>query len=267
MKGPDADATQAASTSWSDPLAEATRVIDAAQRHGITLRVSGGVAVALRCPSARTEPLSRPYQDIDFVLRSRETAALERMFAELGYTPEEEFNALHGQRRLFFFDRSNDRHADVFLDRIEMCHTLDLRDRLERVEQTLTPADLLLSKLQVVETNHKDYLDMVAIFADLPLTERDDLGIDLVRIREICGTDWGWWKTATIVGGRVKQFALELCSRHADFDPSVTAHIETLLDDLEQTPKSRKWKLRARIGERVRWHEDPEDIEHETAGG
>jgi hypothetical protein len=148
-----------------------------------------------------------------------------------------------------------------------MCHQLDLRDRLARAGQTLAPADLLLSKLQVVETNNKDYLDMVALFADLPLTEGDDRGIDLVRIREICGSDWGWWKTATIVGGRVRQFAEELCSRHEEIDPGVISHIETLLRDLEQTPKSRKWKLRARIGERVRWHETPEDIDHEPDRG
>jgi Uncharacterised nucleotidyltransferase len=256
--------TEVAGGSWTDPLAEAARVLAAAKQHGVTLRATGGVAVALLCESARRPPLSRSYQDIDFAMRSRDADAAERLFAELGYEPEEEFNVLHGQHRMFFTDRAQDRQADVFLDRIEMCHTLELGDRLERVEQTLTPADLLLSKLQVVETNQKDYLDMVALLSDLPLTERDDRGIDLVRIREICGGDWGWWKTATIVGGRVKQFAEELCSRNSEVDAAVVGHVETLLEDLERTPKSRKWKLRARVGERVKWHEQPEDIDHEA---
>jgi hypothetical protein len=258
------DPTRSATTSWADPLAEATRILDAAGQAGITLRATGGVAVALLCESARQPPLSRTYQDIDFAVRSRDAADVEKLFASIGYEAEEEFNALHGQRRLFFLDRSQNRQADVFLDRIEMCHQLDVSDRLARLEQTLTPADLLLSKLQVMETNNKDYLDMVALLTDLPLTERDDRGIDLVRIREICSVDWGWWKTSTVVGGRVRQFAQEICSRHDGVDAAVIGHIDTLLDDLERTPKSRKWKLRARIGERVRWHEEPEDIDHES---
>lgn len=258
------DPTPGVTTSWADPLAEATRILDAARQDGIVLRATGGVAVALLCDSARHPPLSRSYQDIDFAMRSRDAAAVEHVFTSIGYKPEEEFNALHGQRRLFFYDGSQNRHADVFLDRIEMCHQLDLSGRLERLEQTLTPADLLLSKLQVMQTNNKDYLDMVALLTDLPLTERDDRGIDLVRIRDICSSDWGWWKTSTVVGTRVRQFAGELCARHEAVDATVIGHIETLLDDLENTPKSRKWKLRARIGERVRWHEEPEDIDHEV---
>ena len=256
------DETDVAGTSWADPLAEATRIIDAGRQHGIVLRAAGGVAVALLCQSARQAPLARHHLDIDFAIHGRDGVRAERMLAELGYEPEDEFNALHGQRRLFFLDRSQNRQADVFLDRIEMCHQLDFRNRLERLEQTLTPADLLLSKLQVVETNNKDYLDMVALLADLPLTERDDRGIDLVRIREVCAADWGWWKTTTIVASRVRKFAQELCSRHETVDSAVIGHIDTLIEDLERTPKSRKWKLRARIGERVRWHELPEDIDH-----
>ena len=259
---PDIHEVQIEGASWADPLAEATRIIEAARAEGVAIRATGGVAVAMLCQSARRPPLSRAYQDIDFAARSRDAEPIERVFTALGYEPEEEFNVLHGQRRMFFLDRSQDRQADVFLDKIEMCHQLDLRDRLEKLEATLAPADLLLSKLQVFETNNKDYLDMVALLTDLPLTERDDRGIDLSRLREICGGDWGWWKTATLVAGRLRQFAEELCSRHPEVDAAVIGHVDTLLDELEHMPKSRKWKLRARVGERVRWHELPEDIDH-----
>lgn len=255
--------TDVVGSSLEDPLAEATRILESACERGIPIRATGGVAVALLCQSARQPPLRRTHQDIDFAIPVEHRRSIERLFLDLGYAPEEEFNLLHGHRRLFFTDRNLDRQADVFINRIEMCHSLDLRDRLERVDNTLAPADLLLSKLQVVETNNKDYLDMVALLIDLPLTERDDRGIDLVRIREICGSDWGWWKTATLVGGRVRQFAEELCARHPEIDAGVVGHVDTLLEDLERAPKSRKWKLRARIGERVRWHELPDDIDHD----
>jgi hypothetical protein len=246
-----------------DPVVEAERIIDAASRVGIVMRVTGGVAIAMLCERARRPPLRRSYQDIDFAIRSRDAASVADLFADLGYAPEEEFNLLHGQRRLFFVDHARELQADVFLDRIEMCHQLDVDDRLERRERTLTPADLLLSKLQVVQTNDKDYLDMIALLSDLPLTEGDDRGIDLQRIREICCADWGWWRTATLVGERTRQFAQELSVDHPEVEPTVPDRVTTLLDDLEQSPKSRKWKLRARVGERVRWHEEPEDIDHD----
>jgi len=255
--------TQAGTSGWDDPLAEAARILDAAQQAGISMRVTGGVAIAMLCEPARRPPLSREYNDIDFAMRSRDATPVSELFNSIGYEPEEEFNLLHGQHRLFFLDRARNRQADVFLDRIEMCHRLDVADRLSRCEHTLTPADLLLSKLQVMETNNKDYLDMIALLSGLPLTERDDRGIDLDRIRDVCGSDWGWWKTSTVVAGRVKQFAQELCARNAELDRSVLEHIDTLLHELEHMPKSRKWRLRARIGERVRWHEQPEDIDHD----
>ncbi len=198
---------------------------------------------------------------------SRDASAIASVLEPLGYEPEEEFNALHGQRRLFFVDRSRNRQADIFLDRIEMCHKLDFKHRLERSEETLTPADLLLSKLQVMETNNKDYLDMVALLGDIPLTEGDDRGIDLLRIRDVCGSDWGWWKTVSMVGERTRQYARELCSHHPELHAAVMQNIETLLEDLDHTPKTRTWRLRARIGERVRWHESPEDIGHEPDDG
>jgi hypothetical protein len=257
--------TQPRSTAGAgnDPITEAERIIDAASGAGIVMRVTGGVAIAMLCERARVPPLRRTYQDIDFAMRSHDATPVAELFAELGYAPEEEFNLLHGQRRLFFVDPARGLQADVFLDRIEMCHQLDIGDRLERREATLTPADLLLSKLQVMQTNDKDYLDMIALLSDLPLTEGDDRGIDLQRIREICSADWGWWRTATLVGARTRQFAQELSVRHPDVDPAVVDRVTTLLNDLEQTPKSRKWKLRARVGERVRWHEEPEDIDHD----
>jgi hypothetical protein len=243
----------------ADPVDEAERIVDAAERARVTLRVTGGVAVAMLCPSARQPPLQRHYQDIDFVARSRQAEDLGSLFLSLGYEPDEEFNVLHGQYRLFFLDRTHRRQADVFLDRIAMCHELDLRHRLEVWGRTLSPVDLLLTKLQVVETNEKDYKDAIALLLDHPLT-RDDSGINLTELAKLCGSDWGWWRTVTLVAARTDKYARSLpgLNGHAD----VLDEIRQILAELETTPKSRRWKLRARIGERVRWHETPEDLEH-----
>jgi hypothetical protein len=246
----------------TDPLDEAMRVINAGNERGLHVRATGGVGIALISPSARRAPLERRYQDIDFVIRSKQTNEVQRLFHDLGYEPEEEFNVLHGQRRLFFLDSKHQRQADIFLDRIEMCHVVDVRERLTIYEQSLTPADLLLSKLQVVETNEKDYKDAIAVLADHELTA-DDKGININRINELCSSDWGWWRTVTMVAERTHKVAREMSQGP---DGSALSHvpdrIRHLLAEIERSSKSRRWKMRARIGDRVPWHDTPEDIEH-----
>jgi hypothetical protein len=80
-----------------DPHAEAARMVEAAAASGLSLRVIGGVAVSLRCPSARSVPLARPYRDIDFAALSADGRRLTALFTTAGYEPDVEFNALHGR--------------------------------------------------------------------------------------------------------------------------------------------------------------------------
>lgn len=246
----------------ADPVEEAGRVIAAGERDGVSLRATGGVGVAMMAPSARRPPLERHYQDIDFVVSSKQARDTGGVFARLGYEPEEEFNVLHGQHRLFFLDPVHQRQADVFLDRIEMCHALDLRERMTIFDQALPPADLLLSKLQVIETNEKDYKDAIALLADYDLTA-DDSGININRINELCASDWGWWRTVTAVAERAHKSAREYSQRpDGAWLSHVPDRIRHLLAEIERADKTRRWKLRARIGDRMAWHNTPEEIDH-----
>ena len=246
-------------------VAEAQRVVEHATAAGLQLRTTGGVAVAMRSPTAGRPPLLRTYNDVDFVGLSTQAHDIGELFAKLGYQPEKEFNLLHGQRRLFFRDAEGRWEADVFVDRIEGCHVLELQDRLSVPGLTLAPADLLLSKLQVVETNPKDFQDMLGLLADHAVTD-DDVGINRARVVEVCASDWGWWRTVTMVS----QAAADVATRFAqEGDADTRAHLEragtrlaALLADVDAAPKSRRWKLRARVGDRKRWYELPEDIEH-----
>ena len=244
----------------ADPVAEADRVMEAAEEARLELRVSGGVAIAMVCPSAGDGVLARTYADVDFVALTGSSEAIESCFTGLGYVAEEEFNALHSHDRMFFQDVDQQREADVFIDGVRACHHLDVRDRLGVWRRTLSPADLLLSKLQVVETNEKDYKDAIALLCDHDLTA-DESGICLTRIVDLCSQDWGWWRTVTMVARRTADVA-ERWSADAPQLQAVPAKIGALLDVLEHSPKSRRWKLRARVGDRVRWHEEPEELDH-----
>lgn len=246
-------------TPLADIVEEASRIAARAAGGDVTLRVTGGVGVALCCPSAGREPLRRPYADVDLVGRAKERPRIVELLARLGYQADAEFNALHGSERLFFWDGANGRQIDVFLDRVEMCHSIDLGLRLAIPGQTLAPADLLLMKLQIVETNEKDMRDILALFVDQPLTE-DDSGINLPYVTALAAADWGLWKTITMVAERAQVFARTL----PGFREAAHVHeqVGRFLEALDEAPKTRAWKIRAKIGERKRWYELPEEARH-----
>lgn len=242
--------------SLTDPVAEGTRIAEAAADRGLPLRLLGGVAVAVTCPSATRSPLKRHYGDLDFATTAAAGKEVTGLMESLSYSADREFNTLHGRRRLYFWDEVNQRQVDVFVDEAELCHRIDFRRRLEVVPLTLPLADLTVLKLQVVETNEKDYLDLCAIFADHDLSE-DDRGVNWTYIADLAASDWGLWRTLSMVAERGARFALEL----PDFPAAepVADRLRGLSAKLDTVPKSRGWRLRARIGDRKRWYELPEE--------
>jgi hypothetical protein len=241
----------------ADPVAEGRRIVEAAAEGSVPLRALGGIAVAMQCPSSRRPPLARSYADIDLATTASAKDQVVGLLESLGYTGDKEFNILHGHRRLYFWDEGAERQVDVFVEEANLCHRIELGRRLETVPLTLPLADLTVLKLQVVETNEKDYLDVCAIFADHELTA-DDSGINLSYITELTSASWGLWRTLGMVAERTEQFALQLPG-FAD-SHVVAEKLRRLRSELESAPKSRAWKLRARIGDRKRWYELPEEV-------
>ena len=215
------------------------------------------MAVALRCPSASQAPLLRDYADIDLVALGSSRADTEKLLEDSGYVADREFNILQNGRRLLYWDTESGRQADIFVDGARLCHSFDFRQRLHRAKRTLPLADLLLMKLQVVETNRKDFLDICAILADHQLGE-DEEEVDSGYIAELASGDWGLWRTLGLVAERAQTFATEL----EGFDGSerVVERLAAVVAAMEDQPKSRSWKLRARVGDRKRWYELPEEV-------
>jgi hypothetical protein len=238
---------------------EAARLVAAIDERGVAARLTGGLAIARRCPSARRPPLAREYADIDLVCSPREGRALTDTLTAAGYFADTHFNALHGANRLYFREGDGDRHVDVFVGEIRMCHVLDLRERLDLLADTLTPSDLLLSKLQVVELNAKDGLDLLALLHDHPLVSGLDEALDADYLGALWGQDWPLWRTCQLTLRKVDELAgVTLEPPGAE---RVTAGVRALDELLETCPKSRRWKLRAKVGDRVRWYELPEEID------
>jgi hypothetical protein len=240
-----------------DTVSEGSRIATVAAEQGVALRVLGGVAVAMQCPSARAAPLSRDYADVDLATVGSARDSLLGLMTALGYTPDREFNTLHGERRLFFWDPYNERQVDVFVDEAHLCHTIDLRGRLQTVPLTLSLADLLILKLQVVETNEKDFVDVCALLADHDLSA-DDSGVNSGYIAGLAASDWGLWRTLGMVAERSAEFARGLAG--FDHGERVAGRLERLRAELDTVPKSRGWKLRSRVGEKKRWYTLPEEV-------
>ena len=245
-----------------DIVAEARRLLELADAEGVPLRVLGGVAIHLRAPRPLPPALTRTYADVDFVTAKRDSGAVQRLLREAGYEPHVAFNALHGTERLLFFDNGNERQVDVFVGGFSMSHRVPVAERLELEPETLPLAELLVTKLQIAELNEKDVRDALALFHGHPVDERDGDAINAARVAELCRTDWGLWRTLTgnLSASRDHLARYELPEEEKD---RLSAAMDALLDRIDREPKSRAWKLRARIGERKRWYTLPEEV----AGG
>ena len=170
------------------------------------------------------------------------------------------YNALHGGERLLYFDDEHDRQVDVFVGAFSMSHKIPLDARLEVDPVSIPLAELLLTKLQIAELNEKDIRDTLALLHDHPVGETDGETVNAGQIAALCAANWGLWRTIT---GNLDT----CCSLAPGYDLPNQAEVEErlrrLLARIEAEPKSRAWKLRAKIGERKRWYELPEEV----AGG
>ena len=243
----------------SDPYQESQRIIDEGKARQLTLRLLGGLAIRIHSPSAEHRSLARPYPDLDFVLGEKRSDRAESLLTQLGYEPDKTFNLLNGDHRLLFYDAGSNRQVDIFLGQFRMCHALPVLERMTLESTTLPLAELILTKLQIVQMNKKDVQDICALLLDHPLGDSDDETINLARITELVADDWGLWRTVTLSLDKVWD-----TSRTFDMEQGAKQTIRGRADELRQAlgaaPKSLRWKLRARVGERVPWYDLPEEV-------
>lgn len=239
-------------------LDRARQAIDAAREQGVMLRLLGGMAVIARCPAAASIVLPPEALDLDFAGYGQQRRQLAEVMESLGYEPHARFNALQGHRHLKFSDSQGGISTDVFVDALQMCHRLDFAKRLQLHEFTIPLADLLLSKLQIVQMDEKDLRDIYAILYEHELGETaDPEKVDGALIASICGDDWGWYKTVTLNLDKSIDLTDDLLSdKEKDL---YVSRARQLREMIEAAPKSLRWQARAAIGEARRWYDLPEE--------
>jgi hypothetical protein len=214
---------------------------------GLRPRLLGGLAIAAHLPDPSTFA-HRVINDVDIFSARSERRQLAGLLSDAGYVPERRFNALNGHRRLLFHGPDYD--VDVLVGAFDMCHRLELEPRIELDTPTLPLADLLLTKLQVVELNEKDALDVVSLVESHEVGHGPGDQIDLDRLVEATAAEWGLWRTVHLTVARVDAMA-----------PAVVRdRLATIVAAIDEAPKPLGWRARARIGDRKRWYQVPEEV-------
>ena len=157
-------------------------------------------------------------------------------------------------------DDEHGRQVDVFAGTFEMCHVIPVADRLDRHAVTVPLAELLLTKLQIVELNRKDLVDAGALLVSQPVVTSGADGIEGDVIAELCARDWGLWRTCTMNLRRVDEHLPEL-GVAPETAATISARVAELQRQIDEAPKTRGWRIRSRVGDRVRWYHEPDEVD------
>ena len=233
----------------------ATNLVDHAKDSGLILRLAGGLACWCHSPEAADLLSMRvaPYSDIDFAARMTDKDALTRLFASHGFHEDLRTATVPGLRRSLLKSPETDQLVDVSYDVLEYNHRIVLRDRITVDYPTLSPSDLLLQKLQIVEFTQKDCCDAMMLVIAHEVSEQEGNCLNIKYLAELCSSDWGLWRTATgnlhALGLRLDEWPLAEARKRA-----AQKRLEALSYGLHTCQKSIGWKLRSLLGDRVPWY-------------
>ncbi len=242
---------------------EVERILEAANATGLTLRILGSLAFHLHCPryGYLQAALGRIYTDIDLAAYSRESRAVQKLFTgHLGYTADEMIYVESEGARMMFEHSNHRLHVDVFFDKLDFNHTISWLSRLERDAPTVPLAELLLEKMQIVRINEKDVIDTIVQLLEHPLGDGDDETIDIGRVARLCADNWGLWRTTTMNLEKVRQLLIGFPQLTEKQKRAVAAQVDHALARISAEPKALAWRMRNRIGDRMKWHKDVDEI-------
>ena len=242
---------------------ELKRILEAGEKAGILMRVIGSLAFQMHCPQYGylQAALGRAYTDIDFAAYGRQSKQIQELMAGLGYMENREVFIFSEGERAIFDKPQTGLHVDVFYEKLDFCHTIYWNDRLEVDAPTIPLTELLLEKMQIVKINEKDVIDTIMLLLEHPLGESDRETINIRLTSQLCANDWGLWRTTTMNLDKVKQLAQGYGQLSLEQKSSVTAQVDEILVCLQKEPKPLAWRLRDRVGDRVKWYKDVDEVQ------
>jgi len=247
-------------------VSEAIDLVERARDANIPFRIMAGCAVRIHCPNYaqfHQLKLKRNIRDIDIVTLSRHKKEIEPLFLRLGYDPQV---TKFGMDRDIYENSKKGIILDLFFDRLVMCHTIDFVGRLENDFPTITLADLVLQKLQIVEINERDVKDLLVLFLEHEIGETDNGIIDGKYLARLLSNDWGFYYTVT---ENIKKSNSIVRKNYSDLLSDgerqlFEARTAKLLAMIEAEPKSFKWRMRQKVGTKSIWYNEVEEKERGT---
>jgi hypothetical protein len=242
---------------------ELKHIIKASEEAGLLLRVIGSLAFQMHCPQFGylQAAMGRAYTDIDFAAYGKQSKPVQELLTSLGYKENREvFITSEGERAIFDKPESG-LHVDVFYEKLDFCHVIYWKDRLEVDSPTIPLAELLLEKMQIVKINEKDVIDTIMLLLEHPLGDDDKETINMKRVAKLCADDWGLWRTTTMNLDKVQKLAQDYEQLRAEQKRKIDSQVTTALTRLDAEPKPLAWKLRARVGDRVKWYKDVDEVQ------
>lgn len=242
--------------------AEVTRIVHASQAGGVTLRLLGSLAFHTHCPryGHLQAAMGRAYTDLDFGGYVRQSKTIGRVLSELGYRENREVFVVTEGGRAIFEHPGNGLHVDVFYEKLDFCHVIPWEGRLELDTPTLPLAELLLEKMQIVQINEKDVIDTIMLLLEHSLGVGDSETINLDRVAGLCAADWGLWRTTTMNLEKVRTLSKGYPQLSSADKELLAAQVEATLTKIAAEPKSVAWRLRSRVGDRVKWYKDVDEV-------
>jgi len=241
---------------------ELKAILKASDDAGILLRVIGSLAFQMHCPQFGylQAAMGRAYTDIDFGAYGKQNKQISEMMAKMGYVENREvFIGTEGERAIF--DKpGTGLHVDIFYEKLDFCHAIYWKDRLEVDSPTIPLTELLLEKMQIVQINEKDIIDTIMLLLEHPLGDIDNETINIKFAAQLCANDWGLWRTTTMNLDKVKQLAQHYTQLTDEQKSKVTSQVDEIVARLNSEPKPMSWKLRDRVGDRVKWYKDVDEV-------
>jgi len=242
---------------------ELRHILKSSKEAGILLRVIGSLAFQMHCPQFGflQAALGRAYTDIDFAAYGKQSKQIQELLNSLGYKENREiFISSEGERAIFDKPEAG-LHVDVFYEKLDFSHTIYWKDRLEVESPTIPLAELLLEKMQIVKINEKDVIDTIMLLLEHPLGDGDDETINIKRVARLCADDWGLWRTTTMNLDKVRKLVIQYEQLTTEQKTKVQSQVNGALARLENEPKPLVWKVRARLGDRVKWYKDVDEVQ------
>ena len=198
LRPPGYDQPVATRTPTEDIVQEAQAVMDASDQGAVGARLLGGIAIRLRTPGGLHPAFERSYKDIDLVAPRRS--------GQVALSAHADRDGVRGQHRLQRHQRptagcssttTSTAARSTSSSAPSRCATRSRSgDRLDVDALTVPLAELLLTKLQIVELNEKDRRDSSCSSTTRSPTPTTD-AVNSARVADLLRGRLGLWRTTT----------------------------------------------------------------------